>query len=357
MRGASVELKDVFKAYAHQPVVRGISLKVEQGEFFSLLGPSGCGKTTTLRLIAGFETPDGGVVLYDGERRSSPAYANDVNLVFQHYALFPHLTVERNVAFGLEMKKLAVTEIRRRVQEALELVHLDGLEGRYPKQLSGGQQQRVALARAIVTEPSILLLDEPLGALDLKLRKAMQLELKSLQRRLGLTFIYVTHDQEEALAMSDRVAVMHRGRILQVGTPSDIYERPTTRFVAEFIGDSNLLEGRVTGRGGSHAMVNVNGMTFRVVTDVTDGTVVLALRPEKISLTVEPTPEVNSVAGVVEDHLYLGTDVQYRVRVRQDLFLNVREQNLGRKPYGVGEKLYACWDANAAIPVISDVEA
>lgn len=356
IHGASVELKEVVKSYAHQPVVRGVSFNVKGGEFFSLLGPSGCGKTTTLRLIAGFETADEGDILYNGERRVAPAYADELNLVFQHYALFPHLTVERNIAFGLEMKKLGAAEIHRRVREVLELVHLDGLQARYPKQLSGGQQQRVALARAIVTQPSILLLDEPLGALDLKLRKAMQLELKSLQRRLGLTFIYVTHDQEEALAMSDRIAVMHRGRVLQVGTPNDIYERPATRFVAEFIGESNLLDGRVIGRDGAHAVVDINGVTIRITAGAM-GPVTLLIRPEKIILAAEPMPGQNCVSGVVEDNLYLGTDVQYRVRVQQDLFLNVRKQNLGRPPHSAGERVYACWDAHDARALASDSES
>jgi len=356
MQGASVELKDVSKSYGHQPVVRGVSLAIERGEFYSLLGPSGCGKTTTLRLIAGFETPDAGAILYNGEPRSTPAYADDVNLVFQHYALFPHMTVERNVAFGLEMKKLASAEIRRRVQHTLELVHLDGMQARYPKQLSGGQQQRVALARAIVTEPRMLLLDEPLGALDLKLRKAMQSELKALQRRLGLTFVYVTHDQEEALAMSDRIAVMHQGRVLQVGAPGEIYERPATRFVAQFIGESNLLDGDVTGRDGSSAIVNAGGVVFRAVAPG-ERSVLLALRPEKISLTATPQQGVNSLPAVIEDSMYLGTDVQYRVRVQEKLVLQVRRQNLGRPAYRSGDQVYANWDPPAAVPVAPDPDS
>jgi spermidine/putrescine transport system ATP-binding protein len=345
MRGASVELTDVCKSFAHHPVVRDVGLKIERGEFFSLLGPSGCGKTTTLRLIAGFEQPDRGEIRYDGERRLVPAYAHDVNLVFQQYALFPHMTVRQNVAFGLEMKQLAQTEIDRRVGETLELVHLTGFERRYPKQLSGGQQQRVALARAIVTEPSILLLDEPLGALDLRLRKAMQLELKSLQRRLGLTFIYVTHDQEEALAMSDRIAVMHRGRILQVGTPDEIYERPATRFVAEFIGESNLIPAELARRMALRVPpANGNATTY-------------ALRPEKISLSAGPLQADNCLRGSIEDSLYLGTDTQYSVRLGDGLMLTVREQNLGHAPYRRGESVYASWRAQAASPVIADPES
>jgi spermidine/putrescine transport system ATP-binding protein len=357
MHGASVELSRVFKSFGHHAVVRDVSLRIERGEFFSLLGPSGCGKTTTLRLIAGFERPDSGELLYDGERhRDVPAYAREVNLVFQHYALFPHMTVERNVAFGLEMQQVSATDIQRRVRDTLELVHLNGFENRYPRELSGGQQQRVALARAIVTEPSILLLDEPLGALDLKLRRAMQLELKALQRRLGLTFIHVTHDQDEALAMSDRIAVMHHGRVLQVGTPDEIYERPATRFVAEFIGESNLFEGRESGRDGVSAVMDVQGVTVRVGANGSGAPTLLAIRPEKISLSATVTTADNCVPGVVEDSLYLGTDTQYSIRVAPQWLLTVREQNLGHAHYGRGETVYASWRADAATPVAFDPE-
>lgn len=355
MHGASVELKHVSKSFAHHAVVCDVSLKVERGEFFSLLGPSGCGKTTTLRVIAGFERPDSGEILYDGERRAgAPAYARDVNLVFQQYALFPHMTVEGNIAFGLEMKRLPTVEIRRRVQQTLEWVHLVGFERRYPGQLSGGQQQRVALARAIITEPSVLLLDEPLGALDLKLRQAMQLELKNLQRRLGLSFIHVTHDQEEALAISDRIGVMHRGRVLQIGTPDEIYERPATRFVAEFIGESNLLEGRVTGREGGRTLVDVHGVVVRVATNGIGDKVLLSLRPERISLSDASARTDNCVPGVVEDGLYLGTDTRYSVRVAKELLLTVREQNVGRAPYRRGQTVYASWRAETVSLVAPD---
>jgi spermidine/putrescine transport system ATP-binding protein len=354
MRGASLELKQVCKSFATHAVVDDVSLRIERGEFFSLLGPSGCGKTTTLRLMAGFERPERGEILYDGERRDgTPAYARDVNLVFQHYALFPHMTVQQNVAFGLEVASVPAVDVTRRVREALELVRLSGLERRYPRQLSGGQQQRVALARAIVTEPSILLLDEPLGALDLKLRKAMQLELKTLQRRLGLTFVHVTHDQEEALAMSDRIAIMNHGKVLQVGTPAEIYERPATRFVAEFIGESNLFEGRVTQRVGATSTIDVDGLALRVA--ATSGSAGLwAMRPEKISLSREPVPADNCFAGTIEEMLYLGTDTQYSVRVSDRLALTVREQNLGHVMYARGERIYASWHAEAACAVARD---
>src|SRR6266542_3275578 len=229
--------------------VEDVDLQVGAGEFFSLLGPSGCGKTTTLRMLAGFEEPSSGrILLYGRDMVGVPPYRRDVNMVFQHYALFPHMSVHDNIAFGLRYKKVPRDEIRRRVAEALRLVELEGREQRRPRQLSGGQQQRVALARALVNRPRALLLDEPLGALDLKLRRAMQLELKRIQREVGITFVYVTHDQEEALTMSDRLAVMNAGRIEQLGTPRELYERPATRFVANFLGTSNLFSGRLERR-------------------------------------------------------------------------------------------------------------
>jgi spermidine/putrescine transport system ATP-binding protein len=256
----AVELREVSKRFGEVEAVHQVSLQIREGEFFSLLGPSGCGKTTTLRMIAGFERPDAGEILIRGQRMNEvPPFHRPVNTVFQHYALFPHMTVFENVAFGLEMKRLPREEIRRRVAEALRLVRLTGLENRYPRQLSGGQQQRVALARALVNRPAVLLLDEPLGALDLKLRKEMQLELKNLQHQVGITFIYVTHDQEEAMTMSDRIAVMNQGRVLQVGTPVEIYERPATRFVADFIGETNFLEGRLVAFEEGYARVEVEG--------------------------------------------------------------------------------------------------
>ncbi|MBM4466882.1 MAG: polyamine ABC transporter ATP-binding protein [Chloroflexi bacterium] len=257
----AVELKGVSKHFGPVVAVDTVSLSIGDGEFFSLLGPSGCGKTTTLRLIAGFELPTEGDVYIDGQLQGeTPPYRRPVNTVFQNYALFPHMTVFQNVAFGLEMQKVSKEEIRQRVLAALEMVQLPGMENRKPAQLSGGQQQRVALARALVNHPKVLLLDEPLGALDLKLRKAMQLELKALQHRVGITFIYVTHDQEEALTMSERIAVMDRGQVLQVGTPEEIYEQPADRFVADFIGETNFLEGQVQERQAGEAEVVVDGV-------------------------------------------------------------------------------------------------
>ncbi|NEO28037.1 MAG: ABC transporter ATP-binding protein, partial [Kamptonema sp. SIO4C4] len=247
----AVELTKVSKAFTGQNqreflAVCNVNLAIQEGEFFSLLGPSGCGKTTILRMIAGFELPTSGEVLIHGEAmRDRPPFHRPVNTVFQNYALFPHLTVAENVAFGLEMDNLPRPEIQQRVQDAIAQVKLTGLETRRPRKLSGGQQQRVALARALVKQPQVLLFDEPLGALDLKLRKEMQLELKHMQQQVGITFIYVTHDQEEALTMSDRIAVLEEGQVLQVGTPAEIYENPNCRFVADFIGESNFLVGRV----------------------------------------------------------------------------------------------------------------
>src|ERR687896_2148624 len=252
----SVRLQGVSKRFGNLTAVREMDLDIPRGEFFTMLGPSGCGKTTTLRMIAGFEDPSEGTVLLDGEDvTGQPAFKRATNTVFQSYALFPHLSVERNVAFGLERRRVAKDEVRRRVSEELERVGLAREAKRRPAQLSGGQQQRVALARALVNRPKVLLLDEPLGALDLKLRKAMQAELKRLNREVGATFVYVTHDQEEALTMSDRIAVMDAGRLEQVGAPQTVYELPGTRFVASFLGASNLLAGEISSKNGSVAKV------------------------------------------------------------------------------------------------------
>ena len=242
----AVELREVTKKFGEVTAVDQIDLQIGDGEFFSLLGPSGCGKTTTLRMIGGFEMPTSGEVFISGEAQGfKPPFQRPVNTVFQSYALFPHMNIFQNVAFGLQMKKVPKDEIKTRVDEMLELVQLPGMGSRKPNQLSGGQQQRVALARALINHPQVLLLDEPLGALDLKLRKAMQLELKDIQERVGITFIYVTHDQEEALTMSDRIAVMNLGKVLQIGSAQEIYEQPQSRFVADFIGETNYLSGKV----------------------------------------------------------------------------------------------------------------
>jgi spermidine/putrescine transport system ATP-binding protein len=351
----AVELEKVSKHFGFVVAVDDISLSICDGEFFSLLGPSGCGKTTTLRLIAGFELPTAGEVYIGGKLQGeTPPYRRPVNTVFQNYALFPHMSVFGNVAFGLEMCKVPKEEIRRRVLEALEMVQLPGMENRKPDQLSGGQQQRVALARALVNRPQVLLLDEPLGALDLKLRKAMQLELKALQHRVGITFIYVTHDQEEALTMSDRIAVMNQGRVLQVGTPEEIYEQPADRFVADFIGETNFLEGQVKGRRAGEAAVVVDGvLTLHAPMERGVGMgddVTVAIRPEKISIHAEP-PDPRAVPGVVQEVVYTGTDTRYLVRLTESTIVTVRQQNVGLGTtvcFPLGAQVYLHWQPESA---------
>ena len=277
-----VRLVDVVKDFAEVRAVDGISLEIPRGSFFALLGPSGCGKTTTLRMIGGFEEPtEGQIFLGDRDVVGLPPYKRDVNTVFQSYALFPHMTVAQNVAFGLERRGIGKTEVRARVREVLELVDLAGRENRKPRQLSGGQQQRVALARAIVCNPRVLLLDEPLGALDLKLRKQMQLELKRIQHEVGLTFVHVTHDQEEAMTMADTIAIMNAGRIEQLGSPAELYEGPATAFVAGFLGKSNLLSGSITEEG---RIDLADGTVIHARTNGRTGPVSVGVRPEKVAL-------------------------------------------------------------------------
>ncbi|HXF84307.1 MAG TPA: ABC transporter ATP-binding protein [Anaerolineales bacterium] len=334
----AVEMQDVVKQFITPEggvlaAVNHVTLQIKDGEFFSLLGPSGCGKTTSLRMIAGFELPTEGKILIHGKDMSQvPAFQRPVNTVFQQYALFPHMTVEQNIAFGLEMKGVPRAERSRRVSEALEMVRLPGMEMRRPKQLSGGQQQRVALARALINKPEVLLLDEPLGALDLKLRKEMQLELKTLQREVGITFIYVTHDQEEALTMSDRIAVMNKGVVLQVGTPEEIYERPANKFVADFIGETNFIDGIVRNQNGSAVEIEVVGTGSIVVESsrkFTNGQQVsVAVRPEKMQLNAALGKNGNVLKGRVEDVIYIGTDTHYGVRLAGGQKVRVREQNV-----------------------------
>jgi spermidine/putrescine transport system ATP-binding protein len=296
-----VRLVDVVKEFPGLRAVDGISLEIPRGSFFALLGPSGCGKTTTLRMIGGFEEPTSGqILLGDRDVVGLPPYKRDVNTVFQSYALFPHMTIADNVAFGLERRGIPRAERRTRVSEVLELVDLAGRESRKPTQLSGGQQQRVALARAIVCNPRVLLLDEPLGALDLKLRKQMQLELKRIQTEVGITFVHVTHDQEEAMTMADTIAVMNGGRIEQLGTPTELYERPRTAFVAGFLGKSNLLEGTVAGRG---VVRLADGTEIAAGTNGAQGAISIGVRPEKISLG---DAGVNRLVGKVKESAYIG---------------------------------------------------
>jgi spermidine/putrescine transport system ATP-binding protein len=341
---AAIELVGVEKEFTgggHDVrAVEHVDLSIAEGEFFSLLGPSGCGKTTTLRMIAGFEEPTSGQILLHGrDMVGVPPFRRDVNMVFQQYALFPHMDVFENVAFGLRRKKVDKGEIKRRVTEALALVELEGREKRKPRQLSGGQQQRVALARALVNRPRALLLDEPLGALDLKLRQAMQLELKRIQREVGITFVYVTHDQEEALTMSDRLVVMNAGRIEQLGSPRELYEHPATRFVANFIGTSNILTGRLERKGDAWALAG-QGPDERVLLADPGRAgpgqeVELAVRPEKIVLRTEqdrPGPDRCALRAKVHEVVYLGTSTQYRTVTDGGQTIAVYRQNASANP-------------------------
>lgn len=337
----AVELQNMTKVYSGSRsekdvvAVRDINLSIAQGEFFTLLGPSGCGKTTTLRLIAGFEMPTKGNLFISGQEMSTvPAHKRPVNTVFQSYAIFPHLCVRDNVGFGLSVKGVSKSERSERVERALDLVQMQQYGSRKPSALSGGQQQRIALARALINEPSVLLLDEPLAALDLKLRKEMQLELKHMQRRLGITFILVTHDQEEALTMSDRIAIMNDAEVLQVDDPIGIYERPTTRFGADFIGEMNFIAGTLESREGNSLKIRGGGSTCVIssenIDDNTDKSLTLAFRPEAVRIAAAMTtvPE-NSVSfeGVVEEVIYIGTDRRVTIRLETGERLTARIQN------------------------------
>jgi spermidine/putrescine transport system ATP-binding protein len=348
-----VDLQNVTKRFGAVTAVAAVSLSILRGEFLTLLGPSGCGKTTLLRMIAGFELPDSGrVVLGGSDVTQLPPHQRDVTTVFQHYALFPHLNVFDNVAFGLERRHVARGEVSRRVAAALEMVRLGGLDERQPSELSGGQQQRVALARALVVEPRVLLLDEPLAALDLKLRKQMQIELKSLQRRLGISFVYVTHDQEEALTMSDRIVVMNAGRIEQTGRAEEIYERPETEFVASFIGVSNIIEGTVEESSAEHAVITVGVARVGAQADGAKpgDRVRVLIRPEKISISAETVPGV--ISARIDSAVYLGESTQWRVIIEGGQILTVLEQNRERfrsSHARVGQMVGLSWAPDSAV--------
>jgi spermidine/putrescine transport system ATP-binding protein len=354
-----LEFRGVSKHFGEVRAVDDVSFRVRRGEFLSLLGPSGCGKTTSLRMIAGFERPTAGEIYLDGGAVGhTPPYRRNVNTVFQHYALFPHKNVRDNVAFGLRMKRVPAAEIAPRVERMLALIELPGIGHRFPHQLSGGQQQRVALARALINEPTVLLLDEPLGALDLKVRRRMQQELKRIHREVGVTFVYVTHDQEEALTMSDRIAVMNHGRVEQLDTPAAIYERPATRFVAGFIGLTNLLPGVVAGREGLHVIVRLDaGVPVRAEAPpgATPGTEVdVAIRPEKIQMTLEkPAAPANCLEGVVVDLVYQGAVTEYQVELPVGGRVRVVVQNsretweADRVP--AGQRVYLSWPDGASL--------
>ena len=354
MTELDVRLVDVVKGFGDVLAVDHIDLEIRRGEFFSLLGPSGCGKTTTLRMLGGFEQPDAGRIELRGvDVAGVPPHKRDVNTVFQSYALFPHLDVFENVAYGLRRKNTAKDEVKRLVAEMLELVDLPGFEGRRPSQLSGGQAQRVALARALVNHPQVLLLDEPLGALDLKLRKQMQLELKRIQHEVGITFIYVTHDQDEAMTMSDRIAVMRSGRIEQVGGPEEVYERPATEFVAGFLGASNLLSGTIEAREGAHAvLVLASGEKVRVPSDRVGPDLRearLGVRPEKIRISAReaaPPDGRNAIQGRLLVSTYVGVSNVYTVEAPTGEHLTVYAQNVDapedRVP-AAGEDVVLSW--------------
>jgi spermidine/putrescine transport system ATP-binding protein len=328
-----IQLEELTKAFDGVTAVDGIDLHMPPGEFFTMLGPSGCGKTTTLRMIAGFERPTSGRIMLDGtDVARVPPHKRNVNTVFQSYALFPHLDVARNVAFGLKYQKLSKADQSRRVGEALELVNLTGFAGRKPSQLSGGQQQRVALARALVLQPRVLLLDEPLGALDARLRKNLQVELKSLQAELGITFVFVTHDQEEALTMSDRIAVMSNGLIEQAGPPREVYEEPRTVFVADFLGVSNLLEAEAVGPDGDACSVRVGDRMFNAQQGATEarGEVKVMIRPERIEIEPHAATGDNRLPGVVERSVFLGGMHEVHVRVLGGSLLKATVANDGK---------------------------
>jgi spermidine/putrescine transport system ATP-binding protein len=350
-RSVAIALEGVSKRYGQAEAVQRLTLAIGEGEFFSLLGPSGCGKTTTLRMIAGFEVPDEGRIVLQGKDVTS-IFSNrrPVNMVFQQYALFPHMSIYDNVAFGLKVKGVPRREHRGRVSEMLRVVELEGLERRRPRQLSGGQQQRVALARALINLPAALLLDEPLGALDVKLRKQMQLQLKGIQHDLGTTFVYVTHDQEEALAMSDRIAVMNGGRVEQVGSPREIYERPETAFVADFIGSLNVLELTVDELVGAFAVMRL-GEAERVVVAVGPGTrtgdaLRVAMRPEQVQ--IEPLAGVateggSRLEGTIGEIVYLGMYTQLHVDTRAGRVVSHRLADESLASLGLGARVALHW--------------
>jgi spermidine/putrescine transport system ATP-binding protein len=350
-----VRLVDVTKRFGDFIAVDAINLEVRDGEFFSLLGPSGCGKTTTLRMIGGFEEPTSGLIELNGQDVTwLPPYRRNVNTVFQNYALFPHLTIADNIAFGLKRRGVKGDEVKKRVAEALELVQLTGYEHRKPTQISGGQAQRVALARALINRPSVLLLDEPLGALDLKLRKQMQVELKRIQQEVGITFIYVTHDQEEAMTMSDRIAVMNKGKYEQLGEPETLYERPKTRFVAGFLGVSNLIPAKADGTADAYSVLRMSGGTPvrvpRALLEGRTGPLALGVRPEKIRLKErkdEIGGQYNRLDGVVRDASYLGVSTSYIVELADERRVTVFEQNVERATkaelWSPGEEVALTW--------------
>jgi spermidine/putrescine ABC transporter ATP-binding subunit len=353
----AVRFEDVVKRFGSTTAVNRVTLDVKQGEFTTLLGPSGCGKTTTLRLVAGFIEPDEGRILIKGEDVSNrPPNERNLGMVFQSYALFPHMTAHENIGFGLRIRKIPKDEIDRRVNEALELIQLQGYGDRYPRELSGGQQQRIALARAIVVQPDVLLLDEPLSNLDYQLRQQMRLEIKAIQSRVGVTSIYVTHDQGEALTMSDKIAVMNKGEVVQVGTPVEIYERPNSEFVAGFIGEANFFEGTVKDVGEVVTVSTKDGFDFTIalpsnekVSPGTQGFV--AVRPQAITISRQRRDEKNSLPGTVEKIVYVGSMAKYHVRVSKASHAMVVDQAIvsGGLPVKQGEQIWVSWPIDSML--------
>ena len=352
--GHIVELEGVNKIYGSNHVVKDLSLDVEEGEFLTLLGSSGCGKTTTLRMIAGFEEPSSGSIRVEGQSiEEKEPFERDVNTVFQSYALFPHMTIHDNIAYGLKMKKVPKKETEKRVAEMMAMVQLEGFEKRYPSQLSGGQKQRVAIARALINRPRVLLLDEPLGALDLKLRKQMQLELKRLQKKLHITFIYVTHDQEEALTMSDRIVIMHDGIMDQIGTPSEIYEAPKTKFVATFIGETNVFDGCISEMDQNRVQVMVeNGSISGCGTGFEKGEyITVSVRPEKMKFSQTPQDGF-SLNAVVRDYIYVGSVVKCIAVLPNGNELKM-ENFAGDMLPAPGTQVYPFWNPEDAVLIHS----
>jgi spermidine/putrescine transport system ATP-binding protein len=341
-----VELKRVTKRFGDVVAVDDVSFQIEKGEFFSLLGPSGCGKTTIMRMVSGFEIPTSGTIEIAGEpMKDRPPFRRPTNLVFQHLALFPHMTVAQNIAFGLEMQGLSKAETTTRVGEMLDLIQLPGYGARRISQLSGGQKQRVAIARALVRQPTVLLLDEPLGALDLKLREQMQLELKRIQREVGTTFVYVTHDQKEAITMSNSIAVMNNGVVEQIGDSNEIYENPRTAFVASFIGETNLFEGRVEAAGGGAVTLASEGLPIRVPGNAAAGArASVSVRPEKIAIATTLDELDNRFPGTVDDIIYQGSTTSYQVRLAGGRSITVAVQNVeAGLRHGVGDTVMVGW--------------
>jgi len=349
---ADVEARDLCKTYATAVAVDHVSFQVEQKQFFSLLGPSGCGKTTTLRMIAGFVEPSSGEVILKGRVVNDlPPFKRSIGMVFQNLALFPHMNVRRNLAFGLKMKKFPESEIEPRTRKILDLVDLPGFEDRRISQLSGGQMQRVALARALISDPDVLLLDEPLGALDLKLRLQLQVELKQLQQRVGTTFIYVTHDQGEALTMSDTIAVMNAGRIMQIGDPLEIYEKPKNKFVADFIGETNLLEGKCVSQ--DRVTCQTYDMSVFANDDLVGKNVRISIRPEKIMLGKRiPEGVENRFKGTVEERFFKGSVMMYKIRIGEQALITVNVPNIDADSrFAQGETVQVAWARDASVVV------